>query len=242
MSLSAEEVAKHASKTDCWVVVGEEVLDVTEFMEDHPGGSKAIMMFAGRDATEEFDMLHERKVIKKYGIDEGTVVVKGTFKKYHEWPKPMFVACGPASELLAPASELLAEQTKVAFGWSNWHVGPKGMTHGMQSSGGRFGEVRKGTKRHESAELKQDTIRIARKLPADEVAKHASKTDCWVVVGEEVLDVTEFMEDHPGGSKAIMMFAGRDATEEFDMLHERKVIKKYGIDEGTVVVKGTFKK
>ncbi|CAE8664317.1 unnamed protein product, partial [Polarella glacialis] len=80
MSLSAEEVAKHASKTDCWVVVGEEVLDVTEFMEDHPGGSKAIMMFAGRDATEEFDMLHERKVIKKYGIDEGTVVVKGTFK------------------------------------------------------------------------------------------------------------------------------------------------------------------
>jgi cytochrome b involved in lipid metabolism len=69
MSLSAEEVAKHASKTDCWVVVGEEVLDVTEFMEDHPGGSKAIMMFAGRDATEEFDMLHERKVASLYAIE-----------------------------------------------------------------------------------------------------------------------------------------------------------------------------
>ena len=33
--------------------------------------------FAGKDATEEFDMLHDRKVIKKYGIDEGTVVLKG---------------------------------------------------------------------------------------------------------------------------------------------------------------------
>ncbi|CAK0866283.1 unnamed protein product [Prorocentrum cordatum] len=31
------------------------------------------MLFAGKDATEEFDMLHDRKVIKKYGIDQGTV-------------------------------------------------------------------------------------------------------------------------------------------------------------------------
>ena len=38
-------------------------------------------LFAGKDATEEFDMLHDRKVIKKYGIDEGTVVLKGTIKK-----------------------------------------------------------------------------------------------------------------------------------------------------------------
>ena len=28
------------------------------------------MLFAGKDATEEFDMLHDRKVIKKYGIDQ----------------------------------------------------------------------------------------------------------------------------------------------------------------------------
>ena len=31
--------------------------------------------------AEEFDMLHDRKVIKKYGLDEGTVVLKGTIKK-----------------------------------------------------------------------------------------------------------------------------------------------------------------
>ena len=48
---------------------------------EHPGGKKSIMMFAGKDATEEFDMLHDRKVIKKYGLDEGTVVLKGTIKK-----------------------------------------------------------------------------------------------------------------------------------------------------------------
>jgi len=27
-------------------------------MLDHPGGKEAIMLFAGKDATEEFDMLH----------------------------------------------------------------------------------------------------------------------------------------------------------------------------------------
>ncbi|CAE8678419.1 unnamed protein product [Polarella glacialis] len=81
MSVTAEEVAKHSKDTDCWVIVGEQVLDVTNFLEDHPGGKKSIMMFAGRDATEEFDMLHDRKVIKKYGLDEGTVVLKGTIKK-----------------------------------------------------------------------------------------------------------------------------------------------------------------
>ena len=40
--------------------------NLTDFIPDHPGGKKAIMTFAGKDATEEFDMLHDRKVITKY--------------------------------------------------------------------------------------------------------------------------------------------------------------------------------
>jgi len=38
------------------------------------------MLYAGKDATEEFDMLHDRKVIKKYGINQGTVTVIGKLK------------------------------------------------------------------------------------------------------------------------------------------------------------------
>lgn len=60
-----------------------------------------------------------------------------------------------------------------------------------------------------------------------DVAKHRTENDCWVVVGKQVLDVTKFMPDHPGGKKAIMLYAGKDATEEFDMLHKREVIEKY---------------
>merc|ERR1712072_283796 len=61
-----EEVAKHNTATDCWVAVNDEVLDVTEFLSDHPGGKKAIMLFAGKDASEEFNMLHKPDVVHKY--------------------------------------------------------------------------------------------------------------------------------------------------------------------------------
>merc|ERR1719198_2103805 len=61
-----EEVAKHTSKSDCWVVVDGKVLNVTTFLGEHPGGELAIITFAGKDATEEFNMIHPPDVIGKY--------------------------------------------------------------------------------------------------------------------------------------------------------------------------------
>ncbi|KIJ50708.1 hypothetical protein M422DRAFT_27268 [Sphaerobolus stellatus SS14] len=68
-AFSKDEVAKHNKKDDCWVIIGDEVLDVTDFLADHPGGEKAILLYAGRDATEEFNMLHDPKVIGRYAPD-----------------------------------------------------------------------------------------------------------------------------------------------------------------------------
>ncbi|KAI0800025.1 fumarate reductase [Fomes fomentarius] len=66
---SVEEVAKHNKKDDCWVIIDGKVLDATSFLPDHPGGEKAILLYAGRDATEEFNMLHDPKVIPRYAPD-----------------------------------------------------------------------------------------------------------------------------------------------------------------------------
>merc|ERR1711991_363853 len=60
-----------------------------------------------------------------------------------------------------------------------------------------------------------------------EVAKHNTADDCWVVINDEVIDATSFLEDHPGGKNAIVLYAGKDATAEFNMLHKKDVIKKY---------------
>ena len=76
-SYTVADVGKHNKKDDCWVIVDGQVLDVTKFLPDHPGGEKAILLYAGRDATEEFNMLHDPKVIPRYAPD----AVIGTLKK-----------------------------------------------------------------------------------------------------------------------------------------------------------------
>merc|ERR1719265_2400698 len=72
----------------------------------------------------------------------------------------------------------------------------------------------------------------------DEVAKHNTKEDCWVVVNGQVLNVTSFLKDHPGGELAILTFAGKDATEEFNMIHPPDVIGKYAPDAVIGIVGG----
>merc|ERR1711953_46826 len=74
---SMEEVAKHTTKTDCWVVLHNRVLDVTGFLSSHPGGELAILTFAGKDATAEFDMIHPPDVIQKYAPTAVIGVVGG---------------------------------------------------------------------------------------------------------------------------------------------------------------------
>jgi flavocytochrome c len=72
-----EEVAKHNKKEDLWVVVKGVVLDLTNWLDEHPGGPQAIMNFMGRDATEEFEMLHDDEVIPKYAPQQVIGRVKG---------------------------------------------------------------------------------------------------------------------------------------------------------------------
>ncbi len=49
-----EEVAKHSSREDCWIVIHGKVYDVTSFIPEHPGGD-AILQGCGKDATELFE-------------------------------------------------------------------------------------------------------------------------------------------------------------------------------------------
>ena len=44
---AAQEVADHASSDTCWIVINDSVLDVTEFLMEHPGGEDIIMEHAG---------------------------------------------------------------------------------------------------------------------------------------------------------------------------------------------------
>ncbi|EAW10167.1 FMN-dependent alpha-hydroxy acid dehydrogenase [Aspergillus clavatus NRRL 1] len=64
--LSVEEVSKHKTPEDCWIVVNGQVWDVTDFVEEHPGGPTIILKYAGRDATKAYSEAHTPGVIKQY--------------------------------------------------------------------------------------------------------------------------------------------------------------------------------
>ncbi|KAI1343632.1 cytochrome b5-like heme/steroid binding domain-containing protein [Xylariaceae sp. FL0016] len=61
-----KQVAAHASPADMWIVVDNEVYDVTEFQLQHPGGAKILLGVAGKDATKKFDKYHRRGILEKY--------------------------------------------------------------------------------------------------------------------------------------------------------------------------------
>jgi cytochrome b involved in lipid metabolism len=124
----------------------------------------AIVTFAGKDATEEFNMIHPPGVIEKYAPD----VVIG----------------------------VVGEGTSGGGGAAALPALPAGQNYYSMS----------------------------------EVAKHTTKSDCWVIINGDVLNVTKFLSEHPGGELAILTFAGKDATEEFDMIHPPGVIAKYAPD------------
>lgn len=72
-----EEVAKHNKKEDLWIAVKGIVLNVTDWVDEHPGGPQALFSHMGRDASEEFEMLHDDEVIPKYAPDVVIGKVKG---------------------------------------------------------------------------------------------------------------------------------------------------------------------
>lgn len=50
----------------------------------------------------------------------------------------------------------------------------------------------------------------------DEISKHTTDDDFWLIIYEKVLDVSVFRLEHPGGEEALLEFAGKDGTLAFE--------------------------
>ena len=80
---SMEQVAAHCTEEDCWLVVDGQVLDVTPFLAQHPGGSSLLLKYAGGDATTAFRAQRKHKraytVMKTYQV--GCIIPAGGGRK-----------------------------------------------------------------------------------------------------------------------------------------------------------------
>jgi cytochrome b involved in lipid metabolism len=54
VALTAEEVLRHSTATDCWSVIKGEVYDLTAYVKDHPGGAALIKAICGLDGSAAF--------------------------------------------------------------------------------------------------------------------------------------------------------------------------------------------
>ncbi|KAJ0123743.1 cytochrome b2 [Diaporthe amygdali] len=65
MQISSTELEKHSTRQDCWVAVHSKVWDLTDFLDEHPGGAKILLSVAGRNATSEYDQVHAPGIIEE---------------------------------------------------------------------------------------------------------------------------------------------------------------------------------
>ncbi|MEO6999867.1 MAG: cytochrome b5-like heme/steroid binding domain-containing protein [Terracoccus sp.] len=57
-AFSLADVSQHQSGSSCWAAVDGGVYDLTQWINDHPGGSDAILGMCGTDATAAFNDQH----------------------------------------------------------------------------------------------------------------------------------------------------------------------------------------
>ncbi|XVE94999.1 hypothetical protein REPUB_Repub02eG0058800 [Reevesia pubescens] len=80
------QVAQHKSKKDCWLVIDGRVLNVTKFLEEHPGGEEVLLESAGKDASQEFEDIGHSKSAQNLLVKYQVGVLQGyTFKKDAEF-------------------------------------------------------------------------------------------------------------------------------------------------------------
>ncbi len=88
-----EEIAKHKTKQSNWVLIHNLVYDVTQFLDEHPGGEEVLLEQGGKNASEGFeDVGHSgdaRELMKKYQIGElapeDAAKMKKVAEKKLEW-------------------------------------------------------------------------------------------------------------------------------------------------------------
>lgn len=132
---------------------------------------------------------------------------------------------GSSAESSSPQS---SEQQKTAQHSQN-SAGP--VMNGNKSDSSDPGKVSKpGSKKEFKVPEKEYTL--------EEVAQHNKKEDLWIAVKGVVMDLTNWVNEHPGGPEALYTHRGKDASEEFEMLHDDEVIPKYAPEVVIGRVKG----
>ena len=79
MSANTDEVSKHVLDSDCWVIIGEDVYDVTKFLPDHPGGKKAIILLARKEEQKSSTCYTIARLSKSMGLIKAQLPIRVSY-------------------------------------------------------------------------------------------------------------------------------------------------------------------
>mmetsp|Transcript_38355 Transcript_38355/g.82994 ORF Transcript_38355/g.82994 Transcript_38355/m.82994 type:complete len:1187 (-) Transcript_38355:253-3813(-) len=69
-AISAEELGQHKNlEQRTWVALYGKVYDLTDYIEEHPGGENAILDVAGTDGTDHFESVHNQRLLDSMGFE-----------------------------------------------------------------------------------------------------------------------------------------------------------------------------
>lgn len=55
IDLTIQEISKHNTYSDCWMIVNKKVYALSDFLNSHSGGSSAMIPYCGKDGTNAYD-------------------------------------------------------------------------------------------------------------------------------------------------------------------------------------------
>ncbi|KAH6644608.1 hypothetical protein C7974DRAFT_440108 [Boeremia exigua] len=100
--------------------------------------------------------------------------------------------------------------------------------HPVEPGTGDGGWMKPSTE-NQIATAKQEAGAPSKQFTREEIEKHATENDCWIVVDNKVYDATSVLEWHPGGKAAVMSHAGKvhaETSNEFESIHDGYAYQK----------------
>jgi cytochrome b involved in lipid metabolism len=113
LPLTADEVKKHNSASDCWSIIDGVVYDLTNWVDSHPGGSSRITAICGKDGTSSFLGQHNNSNSAKSrlkGFELGRLEVAAKA----DTPTPAAPATKQLSAFLSEADALIKQKNFTA--------------------------------------------------------------------------------------------------------------------------------
>ncbi|KAI1102124.1 acyl-CoA dehydrogenase NM domain-like protein [Jackrogersella minutella] len=98
-TFSKSDVASHNKSDSLWIIVDDDVYDLSKFQDEHPGGKKILTRVAGKDASKPFWKYHNESILKKYkpSLQVGSLDTKPKAEPTPE-PSPAVAAPQPTKE------------------------------------------------------------------------------------------------------------------------------------------------